>query len=592
MPIPPRPAALAAALGAALALGPAAPAQSQVRADSAATPPRTAGPAPVRATGAMTDPARAPGRAGVLDGAALPPSDAAVGGAAGGAAIRLSLDEAVQIALDRAYSVRLAELDVANARAQVREAYGGLFPRVEAQSSYTRNVVQANPFAGSAAGGIFGGLGAIGWLQYNEAARQDGDPATEPLTLSEYNRRVLEGQRAIGFDPAADAGNPFGTDNQFLNTLSLSQPLYSGTAFAAVRGARGLVEINEEAVAQRRDETVHQTRVAYYGALLAGRQAAVQRASVERSRDTFGDASLLVAQGVRPVLERLNAEVDLANAETGLVQAEARAQTARDQLLLTLGLPVTAPVVLEDDLDAPRPALFQTVGLAAAAAAALDLRPDVRQAELAVDLNRVQRDITDAAAYPSLSAFANLGYSGNVPDDRSVVFAPDPTDPFTFQEASSGFFSGDYWQPSLAVGVRLNWTLFDGFQTRYRSQQNQIAVDRAQVQLEQVRNAAQLEVAAAIRELESARTRLAAQTQTVQTATTAFEFASARLEEGVASQVDVRVATQNLDLARLNYLQAVYDALVARSDYERATGTIVPVPLDDALIPAPPTASR
>ncbi len=64
--------------------------------------------------------------------------------------------------------------------------------------------------------------------------------------------------------------------------------------------------------------------------------------------------------------------------------------------------------------------------------------------------------------------------------------------------------------------------------------------------------------------------------QTVETAETAFRFASARLEEGVATQVDVRVASQNLDLARLNYLQTVFDALVARSAYERATGTITP----------------
>ena len=565
----------------ALGLALAAPAAAQVLADTSAALP----PPPALATGAVTDPTDAPRRVVAL------PDLPGGGGAVPAGAVGLSLDEAIQIALDRAYTVRLAELDVATARAQVREAYGGLFPRLDLSSSYTRNVVQANPFAGSAAGGIFGGLGAIGWLQYNEVARTDDNPATQTLTLQEYNRRVLEGQQAIGFDPAADAGNPFGTDNQVLNQVSFSQPLYSGTAFAAVKGARSLVEINEVAVEQRRDETIHETRVAYYGALLAGRQAAVQRASVERSRETFDDASLLVAQGVRPVLERLNAEVDLANAETQLTQAEAQAETARDRLLLTLGLPVTAPVVLESDLVPPRPALFQTVGLAAAAATALDLRPDVRQAALAVRLNEVQRDITDAAAYPTLSAFANAGYSGNIPDDRTAVFAPDPRDPFTFEESSSGFFSGDYWQPSLSVGVRFNWTLFDGFQTRYRSQQNQIAIDQAAIQLEQVRNAAQLEVAAALRQLQSAQSRLGAQSQTVQTAQTAFEFASARLEEGVASQVDVRVATQNLDLARLNYLQAVYDALVARSDYERATGTILPEPLDEATRPAPPTAS-
>ena len=506
-------------------------------------------------------------------------------------ALTLSLDEAIQIALERGYAVRLADLDVATARAQVREAYGGLFPRVDATSSYTRNVVQANPFAGSSAGNLFSGLGAIGWLAFNEQARTDGDPTTNPITLGQYNQRVADGQAAAGF-VAEDGANPFGTDNQFVNSLSLSQPLYSGVAFAAVRGAQSLVEINREAADQRRDETIDQTRQAFYAALLAQEQVAVQEASLRRARETYGDAALLVAQGVRPVLERLNAEVDLANTETGVVTAAAQAQSARDQLLLTLGLPVEAPIRLDGRLAPPEDALFQTVGLAASAERALELRPDIRQAQLAVRLNEVQRDITEAAAYPSLSGFVNASYNGSVPDNRTFLTTPDPADPFTFESGETGFFSDSYWQPALSVGLRLNWTLFDGFQTRYRSQQNQIAIDQAQVQLEQVRNAARLEVAAALRNLESARRRLGAQTRTVETAETAFAFASARLSEGVASQVDVRIASQNLDLARLNYLQSVFDALVARSAYERATGTIAPAPLD--LAPRTPsvTASR
>lgn len=488
-------------------------------------------------------------------------------------AIPLTVEAATEIALERGYAIRLAELDVATARAQVRQQYGTLYPRLDVASSYTRNVVQANPFAGSSAGSIFGGLGAIGWLQFNETARTDGDPATNPITLGEYNRRVGEGQSAVGYNPANGA-NPFGTDNSILNTLSISQPLYSGTAFAALRGARSLVEINEQAVEQRRDEAIAQARQAFYGALLAQARIDVQRASVERSRGTEREAALLVAQGVRPVLERLNAEVDAANAETALVTTRAQAAAAFDQLLLTLGLPVGSPVVLVGTLESPPASLFRTVGLAAAAEGALDDRPDLQQARIAIRLQQVQESITRAEAYPTLSLFANLSYSGNIPDDRSFVLTPDESDPFTFETGSSGFFSSTYFQPAASVGIRFNWTLFDGFQTRYRAQQNQILVRQAEIQLEQATNGARLEVAASLRDLESARRRLATQQQTVTTAETAFTFASARLDEGVATQVDVRVASQNLDVARLNFLQAVYDALVARTAFERATGTI------------------
>ncbi len=524
--------------------------------------------------------AQQPGTPIVIDTAAV--SVATIGAVPEGA-IPLTVEAAEAIALERGYAVRLAELDVATAQAQVRQQYGTLYPNVALSSSYTRNVVQANPFAGSSAGGIFGGLGAIGWLQYNETARTDGDPATEPITLAEYNRRIGAGQSAIGYNPANGA-NPFGTDNSFLNTLSVSQPLYSGTAFAALRGARSLVEVSRQAALQRRDEALQQARQAFYSALLAEAQIGVRRASVQRARETAQDASLLVAQGVRPVLERLNADVDLANAETALVQAESQAQAARDGLLLTLGLPTGAPVVLVGTLDAPD-ALFRTVGLAAASARALDGRPDLAQARLAIRLQEVQRDITQAGAYPSLSAFLNASYSGNIPDDRSFLTTPDADDPFTFETGSTGFFSSTYWQPALSVGLRLNWTLFDGFQTRYRVQQDQIAVDQAQIRLEQATNAARLEVAGALRDLESARRRLATQRQTVETAQTAYDFAAARLAEGVATQVDVRVASQNLDIARLNFLQATFDALVARSAYERSTGIIA----DPARMAATPT---
>ncbi|MEM6326269.1 MAG: TolC family protein [Bacteroidota bacterium] len=507
--------------------------------------------------------------------------------------LRLSLDDALEIALERNYALRSVELDVRNAELQVAEAYGGLLPRAEASSQYARNVVQANPFAGSSAGDIFSGLGAIGWLAFNEGARTDDDPTTSAISFQEYNRRIQEGQEAIGFSQE-EGGNPFGTDNSFQNAISLSQPLYSGTAFAAVRGARALVDINRAAVAQTEDEVIHQTRTAFYDALLAQEQARVVEASRNRASDTFEDFTLLVSQGVSPKLDRLNAEVDLANAETQLATVQAGAQTATDALLLAIGLPVGAPVVLEGSLSAPADELFQTVSTLEALEEAVAERPDLEQARLAIRLNEVQRDITKAASYPSLNAFANLSYNANVPDNRTSIFAPDPADPFTFEEQTTGFFSDAYWQPAVTVGLSLNWTLFDGFQTRRRVQQNQIAIDKAEIQLEQATQAAALEIASALRQLTSAERRLAAQAQTVVTAETAFRFAEERLDVGTADLVDVRLASQNLDTARLNFLQAVRDALVARSDYERATATIAPEPVRSAepTPTVPTTASR
>jgi outer membrane protein TolC len=498
------------------------------------------------------------------------PDSTVVAAPAGGRAVTLTVDDAVALAVERAYAVRLAELDVRNAEAQIRGAWGQLYPRAEGSANYTRSVVSANPFAGSGAGGLFGSLGAIDWLAYNEDARTDDDPETVPLTLEEFRDRQQAGYDAAGFSPDPGA-NPFGVDNQFNGAVAISQTIYSGSAFAAVRGARTLREFSEAALDARRADAAHDARRLFYTALLAQERVTVLEASGLRAAETAREAALLVAQGVRPALERLQAEVALANIEAQATQAAAGAGTALDQLLFAIGLPVGQQVTLVGSLAPPSDAgPFRTVGLVDAVAVARRQRPDLRQARLAVRLREVDRNISRAAYLPSLSAFVNLAYTGTVPDDRTFLTQ---TGDFTYETGSLGFFDGGYWNPSVAVGLSLQWTLFDGFQRRYTLQQREIAIDQSEIQLAQAEEAAALEVSAALREMENAERRVAVAGRTVEQAQLAYNYAIERLRQGVGPQFDARTASDQLDQARLNYLQAVYDLLVARSALVRATGT-------------------
>src|SRR5690606_25724826 len=133
--------------------------------------------------------------------------------------------------------------------------------------------------------------------------------------------------------------------------------------------------------------------------------------------------------------------------------------------------------------------------------------------------------------------------------------------------------------PSIAVGARLTWNIFDGFQTSYQVQQRTIDIRQAEIALEQATQAAVLEVQQALRDLASARQRILAQRENVRTAQTAYEFAAQRLATGVSTQIDVRLASTQLDQAQLNYLQAAYDYLAARSELQRAVGVVLPEPI-------------
>ena len=68
--------------------------------------------------------------------------------------ITLTLSDAVRVALDQNFDLQRTRLDVRNADAQVREAWGQVMPQIDVTGGYTRNVVTANPFAGSDVTGL------------------------------------------------------------------------------------------------------------------------------------------------------------------------------------------------------------------------------------------------------------------------------------------------------------------------------------------------------------------------------------------------------------------------------------------------------
>ncbi len=491
------------------------------------------------------------------------------------APVTLTLDEAIQIALVNNYTLRNSRLDVDEARAQIREAWGQVMPQVDASSSYTRNVKSANPFAGSAAGGIFSTLGFVDWLAFNEQARTDDDPATVPIAFGEFQDRRLRGLEDAGIQ-LSTGDNPFSVPNQFQNGISITQTLFSGSVYAGIRGAERLKKINQRGVDRQEQVLIDQVRQGFYQALLAAEQARVAALSVARTRATLDETARRVAQGVAPKVQRLSAEVQLANLETQSVQAQNQAVAALDNLKFTLGIPVEQPVQLRGSLEAADLDAYRTISVQSAFEQALTSRPDIEQSLIAVELRQIDKSITRSQYLPTLSAFANLSYTGSVPDNRTITLS-DPDDPFSFSKRENDFFSSSYWQPSVNVGFRLTWNLFNGFQTTARVQQRQIAVERARNDYTQLQQAVRLEVETALRDLETAQQRILSQQRNVERAELNYTYASARLREGVATPLEERDASDQLDQSRLNYLQAVYDYLVARSAFETAVG----VPLQE-----------
>ncbi|MEX2632951.1 MAG: TolC family protein [Balneolales bacterium] len=487
--------------------------------------------------------------------------------------LRLTLDQAVQLALVENYSLRSSRYDIENASQQIREAWGSVYPQISASSSYTRSVVTANPFAGSEAGGLFESFGALDWVVYNENVRTGEFPGENEISFQEYLERRQDALEDAGIVIDAQ-DNPFSVDNQFNNSLNITQTLFNGSAFAAIRGAQTLRDLNEYGLQRQNQVTIDEVRSAFYGVLLSRQQADVVRSSVDRTEKTLEETRRLVEQGVVSRQNQLSAEVELVNLETELINVDNQAEIASKSMNFILGLPVEQPIKLVGELEMTNiPDL--DISINDAYSTALENRPDVRQSENAIEINEIDKEINRAQYFPVVNAFANLSYLGSVPDSRQQILT-DPNDPFAFSRGPDrSFFADPYWNPNVAVGIQMSWSIFTGGQNRARTQQRQIAIRKSELNHEQLLNAIRLEVDQALRQVRAAEKRVASQERNIEQAQLNYDFAVSRLREGVGNNLEERQASSLLDQSRLGYLSAVYDYLNALSSFELAIGKSV-----------------
>ena len=491
----------------------------------------------------------------------------------------LSLDEAVQIALVRNYALQGSRLDVAEGRQALRERTAVLYPQVDGQSRYARNIREANPFAGSAAGDVFAGFAFLGWLQYNEQARTDDDPTTIPITFTEYTERQRRGLDAASI-VVEPSDNPFAIANQYINILTIRQTLMDLPNYRRLfgpAGARSQVAALEQAANRQEQLIIGDVRRAFYDVLLAQEEARVAMQSVVRTRTARDETAQRVEQGLLPGVQRLGMEVELANRETARLRAHNRVEDAMASLKYVLGMPVLQPLRLRGALVMEEVSPYLTLAPGDAIARAERARPDLNQATLTARSADNEARAMQLTRLPVVELFANVGYFGRVPDHRTVAIE-DPDEPFRYTRVRHDYFSKAYWKSSVSVGFSLSWSLISGFQRRARVEIARIAANRAALHVRQVKESIRMEVESALRTLAAAHQQIVSQQVNVTNAELNYEYLYSRFNDGLAGSMELLTASAQLDTSRLNHLQAVHSYLIAQSTVEIALGLPLSTP--------------
>jgi outer membrane protein TolC len=116
--------------------------------------------------------------------------------------------------------------------------------------------------------------------------------------------------------------------------------------------------------------------------------------------------------------------------------------------------------------------------------------------------------------------------------------------------------------------------IFDGLQRHHRLQYNRISIDQAENDLVALRRAIDMQQAVAKVNLQNSSATLESQKANMELAQSVFDVAQKKFDQGVGSNLEVINAQTALKEAQTNYFNALYDAVIAKVEYDKATGQL------------------
>jgi outer membrane protein TolC len=336
-------------------------------------------------------------------------------------------------------------------------------------------------------------------------------------------------------------GQTAGTLDNWELAFNVHQPLFTGFNLLTTYEKSIL---QKEQVASQIDNAELQLTLAIQDAFLRLLQARENVRSAEdslvRLRSQLKVNTAFYEVGLRPKLDMLQAEVDVATAEQIVLAEKNNLATVTAQLNTLLGKSVDADVEYVGELRY----FPMSLALDECQERAARNRPDLRIAQQSVMLGEKDKTLAAVPYYPQVGADFNYVRAGE--------------DPLVH--------GGDYHTPSQwNAQVGLKWTFFEWGKTYYAQKQAEKNVSRLVQEYKNLENEAAFDVKRSFLQIQATEKRIAAARQGLVAAKESYRMAVARYEAQVGTNTDVldALAKQTASETSLNGALAEYGRAVA-----------------------------
>jgi outer membrane protein len=343
----------------------------------------------------------------------------------------------------------------------------------------------------------------------------------------------------------------FGTRYQASAGISASQLVFDPTYLIGVKATKGLRELASKNTQRTKIETAVSVSKAYYNVLVSRERMQLLDANVTRVKKLKDDTQSLYDNGFVEKID-LDRIVLAYNNIVSEKENVTRLLTLGEYLLkYQIGMDIYANITLADSLS------DEQVRNIIVPSEKPDVTKRIEYSLLQTNKNLQGLNLKRyrAGYIPSLFAYGSV--SANAQRSRFDIFD-----------------TGERWYPIGIIGGTLQWNLFDGLQRERKIRQANLALKKADLELQNISLALALEAESGRTNLQNALSSLNAQKSNLELANEVVRVSKLKYDQGVGSNLEVVNAETSLKEALTNYYTALYDALVAKVDLDKSLGTI------------------
>lgn len=357
--------------------------------------------------------------------------------------------------------------------------------------------------------------------------------------------------------PAEIAGGPagtyfpvkFGTKYNASGGFDVSQLLFDGQVFVGLI-ARGVALKFYEKQTEITEEMINVNVQKIYYQLVVGKQQMTSvDANIGRFEKLLKDTKEIYKQGFAERLDVDKVSVQLNNLQTEKIKIQSQLDAGNAGLKFLMNMPQKDLLLLTDSITEDK--IKENI---LADNYKYEDRKEYQFLTIAKQLNEFNVRRYKLSYLPVLSAFGN--YSKNA------------------QRQKFDFFKGGQWFTTSLIGLKLSVPIFDGFAKSSRVQKAKIEVQRTNNNIEQLKSSIDNDVAQARLKITASVVTMDNQKRNIELAEKVYNTTKIKYEQGLGNNQEIYNAQTELKIAQNNYYSSLYDAIIAKIDYQKATGKL------------------